>query len=519
MMLRERILRGSDRLLAVVIATIIIGTTLAFGGAVWWAKPVIAFATLVMVLAWLAHVALEGVWRVLKSPLAPVGIMALALAVVQIVPIPSAIARRISPRSYSAQAHGLTPDRPATTDSAIAAESGLARLSLSLDRSATLRWLGGAIACLAIFCVCASFCDRLAHTMVVWGSVVASLFLCATLGLVQLVGQAEGLYGFIEPGKGPAWSPSTADLMAVPNVVVLREAGEGDRPHGGWAVKRPDRPTAIAGLLGGPGAFLALGSLGLPLALGLTLHLLAPRGSRGSLWSRLRLSGHTGLAILLFGSSVITALLVGWASGWWLSIPFVIGLLVAGIPCARASGLKSVAVGTTLLVLGALAGGVLLGNAIGGLKGASPLAEGGGIDTTRGVWMEAIRVARDFPIVGAGLGSFATIHPYYKHSDEARTTALSSIVQWWAETGLVGLGLLGAALVWCLIRLRKSLRGVGSADSALGFGLVGAMACFVLFSALHWTVELTAVALAASAVAGTWNRWLSGGTDLFVERA
>ena len=62
------------------------------------------------------------------------------------------------------------------------------------------------------------------------------------------------------------------------------------------------------------------------------------------------------------------------------------------------------------------------------------------------------------------------------------------------------------------------MRRVGTADRSLVFGLIGAAAGFSLFSAVHWTVELSAVAVAASAWGGTWNRWLAGGTDLFVER-
>jgi hypothetical protein len=50
------------------------------------------------------------------------------------------------------------------------------------------------------------------------------------------------------------------------------------------------------------------------------------------------------------------------------------------------------------------------------------------------------------------------------------------------------------------------------------YGLIGAFASFGLFSMIHWSIQLTAVALAASAVAGTANRWLAGGTDLFLER-
>ena len=75
------------------------------------------------------------------------------------------------------------------------------------------------------------------------------------------------------------------------------------------------------------------------------------------------------------------------------------------------------------------------------------------------------------------------------------------------------------ATLWCLCRLPAAIRRVGTADRALAFGLLGAAACFALLSAIHWTVELAAIALAASAVAGTCERWLAGGTDLFVERA
>jgi O-antigen ligase len=117
-----------------------------------------------------------------------------------------------------------------------------------------------------------------------------------------------------------------------------------------------------------------------------------------------------------------------------------------------------------------------------------------------------------------GFGSFAAVGPYYKSDDAASTTAMSSFLQWWAESGAVGLGLIGIAALWGLIRLPGAMRRVGSADRALAFGLVGAAGCFAMVSVVHWTIELPAVALAASAVAGTCHRWLAGGTDLFVPR-
>ena len=71
---------------------------------------------------------------------------------------------------------------------------------------------------------------------------------------------------------------------------------------------------------------------------------------------------------------------------------------------------------------------------------------------------------------------------------------------------------------WCLFRLPGAVRRVGTADRSLVFGLIGAALSFTLYSAVHWTVELTAVAVVASAWGGTLNRCLAGGTDLFVER-
>jgi hypothetical protein len=86
------------------------------------------------------------------------------------------------------------------------------------------------------------------------------------------------------------------------------------------------------------------------------------------------------------------------------------------------------------------------------------------------------------------------------------------------ETGLAGVGLLAMAGLWSLWRLPSCLKRIGTADRMLARGLIGAAVGFSLWSAFHWTAELPAVAISASALGGTWNRWLSGGTDLFVER-
>jgi hypothetical protein len=92
------------------------------------------------------------------------------------------------------------------------------------------------------------------------------------------------------------------------------------------------------------------------------------------------------------------------------------------------------------------------------------------------------------------------------------------LLQCAVESGAVGLGIVGLAAFWCLFRLPVCLKRVGSADRTLAYGLIGAALGFTLWSVVHWTVELPVVAISASALGGTWNRWLAGGTDLFVER-
>ncbi len=518
--LRIQLLNGLDRGLAVALAGLLLGASLAFGGAVWWARPAIAGATLAVVLAWLARVALAGgPWRILKSPMTGLGALALGLGVVQLLPLPASLANRLSPRAAAVASHGMIAEKALADDpSAHVPPPFLARSPLTLDRPATLRWLAGASACLALFWVTSHFSDRLGKAQAIWGSVVAAFFVNAILGAVQLTSQSGGLYGSIVPGQGPAWAPSFGDAMNAPSEASLRPVGE-DRPdRPAMAAARVGRPFLIGSLMGGPGAFLALGSLALPLALGMMLQMLASRGNREGLMARLRDSGQGSLVVLMLGLVGGGTFLVGALAGRIPSVPFAVGLALAGVAGTWSSGSRTLGLATTALILGLLAAGVAAGDASArGELGipALPRLDWAG---NRATWSESLPILRDFPIVGTGLGTFPAVHPYYKTRDAAPNTAMSSLLQWAVESGAVGLGLLATAGLWCLVRLPGAIDRVGTADRALAFGLLGSMTCFGLFSAIHWTVELAAVALAAAAVAGTGNRWLAGGSDLFVDQ-
>jgi hypothetical protein len=388
-----------------------------------------------------------------------------------------------------------------------------------MDRPATLRWLAGAAVCLAVFWGMTHYVDRLRRLYLVWGGIVAAFFLNTTIAVVQLVSRSGGLYGVLVPGKGPVWAPSVDDLLSTPNAAVLRSLGEPRPGHPAWATLVPDQPFLVGTLMGGPGAYLALGAIGMPLALALALQMMAPRGSREGLRARLAQSGQGSLVILVAILLVVSAVVVGLLAGPLLGLPFALALVVVGVPVAWPTGLRWTAFGLTALVLLGLGSGIVLGDVLARFPELSPPAVRADLDAAVRVWTDALVIARDFPIAGAGLGSFATIYPFYKSRDETVTVALSSLLQWWVEAGAVGLGLLVLGAGWCLWRLPAAVRRVGTADRSLAFGLIGAAVGFSLFSVVHWTIELAAVAFAASAVGGTGHRWLAGGTDLFVERA
>lgn len=516
MTFRQRLVVAIDRLLAVVIALYLGGTVVLFGGRIWWAPPLLAFGAVTVVGLSLIRVLLEGRLRVLKSPLMLLGVLMLGLAVGQIAPLPGKIAESLAPASRSIYLWGFLPSKVKALDASVPLPDPLSiRSPVSVDRPATLRWLAAATACLGIFWGVSRFTDRLSHLYIVWGTVVAAFFLNTAVACVQLTCGAGGVFGFIKPGSAPFWGPSLVDLTAGPGSSVLRTVGVPPRV---WAFPVPERVFEVGTQMGGAGAYLALGSIALPLALALTLQFMAPRGSREPLSARLRESGRGSLVLLLALMLVASAALVGLLAGPWFSLPFGIALALVGIPSARGTGLLWGALGMTALTLVSLTSGAATGFFWAQSTTFPPPIVAEDARAAMRVWKDSLPILQDFPVLGTGLGTFAVIFGDYKTGDAAPTTALSSLLKWWVESGIVGLGLLALAGIWCLIRVPGALGRVGTADRALAFGLIGAAVGFTLFSTVHWTVELISVALSASAVAGGLNRWLAGGTDLFVER-
>jgi hypothetical protein len=521
---RQKILVATDRVQGALLVVLVLGSAVCFGGAVWWFPPAVAGLAFLLVATKLVQLLLVGRMPLLKSPLSLLGLLGLSLGVIQSAPLPARVARQVSPIAQEIYATGAWSSLVQADDpEAERPPAAPVRSPATLDRAATLRWLVGAAVCLAVFWTVSHYVDRRGRLYWVWGSVVAGFALNVAFLVVQLSGQAEGWFGVLLPERRPSWGPSLDDLLGSPTPSALRRL-EVARPVTGTGpgleliAAVPDRPYVFGTMVGGPGALLAMGSMALPMALAIVLHVLAPRGSRERLGERLGHAGQGGLAVLLVSVLVPGAFLAGMTAGPWLCLPLAGAMAIVGLPGARGTGGRWSAIGLTILAMMALGLGAATVWAWPLIVGGQPPVAPVSWEAARLAWAEGLAIVRDFPWLGSGFGSFATIQAYYKTQDSPAGFAPGSLLRCGAEAGLAGLSLLALGVLWSLARLPGCLRRVGSADRSLALGLIGALAGLGLWSALHWTVELPAVAIAASALGGTWNRWIAGGTDLFVER-
>ncbi len=523
MELRQRILAATDRMLAVGMVALVLGSGLCFGGAVWWFPPALAALAFLLATVRLSQFAVQGRMAVLKSPMTLLWLLALALGIAQLMPLPAALARRVSPASQEIWATGTWSELVKADDpEAEPIPAAPVRSPSTLDRAATLHWLVRAAACLAIFWTASHFVDRLGRLYWLVGSVLAIFLVNIALGIVQIGGDSEGLFGFMLPGRAPAWGPTLDDLLDTPAPAALRRLGVPGR-EAPPAIEKialvPDRPFLLGTMMGGPGAVLAIGSMALPLGLGILLHLLSPRGSRESLGDRL---GHAGLGSLSTMMAVLLtagAFLAGMMSGPWFCLPFAVAMVLVGLPGLATPGGRWPAAGLTVLFVTAIGLGAAAVAVWPKYLGVQPPVAPVSWEATRRLWAECLPILGDFSAVGTGFGTFPTIQAYFKSQDVPSGPAMSSLLRCVVEAGWAGIALLTLGGLWLVCRIPAGLSRVGSADRALAHGLIGAAVGFSLWSVLHWTVELPAVAISASVLGGTCNRWLSGGTDLFVERA
>ncbi len=112
-------------------------------------------------------------------------------------------------------------------------------------------------------------------------------------------------------------------------------------------------------------------------------------------------------------------------------------------------------------------------------------------------WRDTLRLSSTSPMVGSGLGAFVDALPPAKRSGERFRIehAENDYLEWLAETGALGLLLLGCAGWFLAGATRTRLAGGAATQRTLLHGALGAVVVFLVHSAVDFTARVPSNAL------------------------
>ena len=127
------------------------------------------------------------------------------------------------------------------------------------------------------------------------------------------------------------------------------------------------------------------------------------------------------------------------------------------------------------------------------IQGASSLESGGRLT----VWKETVRISRDYPVLGSGLGTFAEVFPLYRPASLEKRwgNAHNDWLQLLAEGGPLAFG---AMLLLLAATLRRLLRRKDPITSAMCAALVA----ITLQAFFEFPLRMPAIALLTAVIAG-----------------
>ena len=237
----------------------------------------------------------------------------------------------------------------------------------------------------------------------------------------------------------------------------------------------------IFSVFGWPNLFAGFLLVMIPLGLGLAAQTRTLRGRIG--WGVV--SGWLGLCLILTLSmgAWMAAILIGSVS-WWLLRPA--GVASEGARPQRWTNLARV------LTVGGVACGIVLVTSLIVAKRAKPMivaSIGSRLAYAQGAW----NIIRAHPVTGTGLGTFGLAYRSFRPSEavEGRHAALhahSTLLEIWAELGLLGLGCF-VAILWKIGQLLtasardRPVAGIRAIRIGLAVGILG----FFIHSLLEQT--------------------------------
>ncbi len=470
-----------DRIVIVGLGLLVVFSPLAIGSVNPWALGIVEAIIFLLTVVWMARLAVEdkpGAFPGLRPLLIPAGLF-LALVLLQLVPLPPAVARALSPSTYRLYAASL-PGWPAhdgyPNPSGWHALSRWRPLSIapSLTTSAALRMT--AYACLFFMILCYPL-RSYPHSRGE-GRLFRRL-----LKMVLITGLGVACIGLLEQTY---W-----------NGAILWFYVPWD-----WGQPQPGLDPRAAGPFVNPNHFAAYLNLILPLALGAALFQTF-LSRRASARAPLRLLCAAGASI------AIAAIALSQSRGAWLG-----GLIAASIVMwialtARWRGedgharrwVKITGPLSVVLLLCAVAGSALY------TAPAMPTAVdtrlAGTIDepdffSRLGYWRDTLPLIRDFPAFGAGLGCFQDIFPRYQSppwSPVSVREAHNDYLEMAAETGMAGIALMVWFFLTAGIRIYRGLRAMSSEVVPVVAALIAGLAAIAVQEFFDFALQVPANAV------------------------
>jgi len=322
----------------VPLAIIMVVGGIAFGGNVWWFRPLAIAGVGLSIGGGLLRLGWRRDRLFLASPLLPLGLIVLAWCFLQCLPLPRGIVEQVAPLSEAVLARNQVPlsSSVARPTSETAAESIVSsRIPLSLNRAETFRralWLGLG---LGVFWFVGRWTDRSSKLLVIFGFVVALGAFNTAIVSLQMLDGSEGYYGLITPYQRYFVGPGYVDILASPHRSELDTVEGISAESGSWTIERPSEIELIGVMPGGLVSYGCLQIVALPLGFGCMCFLAQRRGSRFPLKERLQDRGVATLWCVMIVAAILASALVGIAVPSAVALPIVLGLLMAGFFAMR----------------------------------------------------------------------------------------------------------------------------------------------------------------------------------------